>query len=634
MASFFLKTISLANLLVVLSCSASLLSHDEECSALFEFKQTMFYQDYDYGLHKLDSWRILIKTNTSENGSGSDCCLWDGVECSNEWHVIGLDVGKSSLSGVINSSSTLFKLVHLQMLNLSMNFFESQIPSEIAWLKQLRSLDLSYSLFNGQIPNEISYLIQLSTLDLSGNPLKLQSHGLEYLLQNMTRLEILRLSGVELSSSVPCFLANFSSLSSIELIDCQLQDEFPSAMFHLPKLKHLLLRDNSNLTGSLPEFHNNSLLQYLDVSSTGFTGIISESIGNLNHLEALALDKCHFSGPIPGSLLNLTQLTYLTISKNEFTGLVPSFASLSKLTVLVLGYNSFDIGREYNWINKLSKLRTLYLDHMNIQDEILPYLANLTKLNAVSMRRNFIFGCIPTSFLNLTQLTAIDLQGNQLQGQISRSFLNFKSLEYLAVAYNNFSGTVGIESFTGLKKLEYLTLDGNKLSFITTNNYTNDTQQELRYLGLSSCNLKEFPAFLQLQTKMEYLLLNDNEIEGLIPNWVWNNSLKTLRMLALTDNFISGFHEHPHFLPWISLEVFDMSYNQLQGQLLIPPETIVIYVVSNNNFTGDIPPSICELKSLQELEGAVKASTGFNLTCDRFERRRGAVKVPVGFNLE
>ncbi|KAD5507753.1 hypothetical protein E3N88_15456 [Mikania micrantha] len=38
--------------------------------------------------------------------------------------------------------------------------------------------------------------------------------------------------------------------------------------------------------------------------------------------------------------------------------------------------------------------------------------------------------------------------------------------------------------------------------------------------------------------------------------------------------------------------------------------------------------------AIQELGGAVKASTGFNLTCDRFERRRGAVKVPVGLNLE
>ncbi|KAI3675115.1 hypothetical protein L1987_84699 [Smallanthus sonchifolius] len=243
MAFIFLPTTSLLCLLVVLTCSASLLSHDEECLALFEFKQTILHQ-------KLDSWR-KIRSNTSD----SDCCLSDGVVCSNTGHVIRIDWSGSSLSGIINSNSTLFKLVHLQMLNLSMNnFVESQIPSEIARLKQLRSLDLSYSGFNGQIPYEISHLAQLSSFDLSGNSLKLRSIGLEYLLQNMTRLENLHLSGVDVSSSVPHFLANFSSLRSINLRECQLQDEFPSAIFHLPKLKYLNMRNNFNLTGSLPEF--------------------------------------------------------------------------------------------------------------------------------------------------------------------------------------------------------------------------------------------------------------------------------------------------------------------------------------------------------------------------------------------
>ncbi|KAD3066688.1 hypothetical protein E3N88_34568 [Mikania micrantha] len=601
MASIFLQTIYLAYLLVVLSRSASLLSHDEECSALFEFKQTMFYQDYDYGLNKLDSWR-MIKSNASENGSGSDCCFWDGVECSNEWHVIGLDLGKSSLSGVINSSSTLFKLVHLQMLNLSLNFFESQIPSEIAHLKHLRSLDLRNSNFEGQIPAEISHLQQLSLLDLSWNPLELQSHGLGYLLQNMTRLENLHLTGVDLSSSVPRFLANFSSLRYIKLISCNLQDEFPSEIFHLPKLIHLGLRKNPNLTGSLPEFHLNTLLKYLRVSLTGFTGVVPESIGNLNHLEVLDLETCHFFGRLPGSLSNLTQLTSLTLYENEFTGLVPSLESLSKLTVLRLGFNNFEIGREYNWIKKLTKLIDLDLDQMNIHDEILPYLANLTKLRFVTMGSNFVFGRIPTSIMNLTQLTILDLQGNQLQGQISNLFLNFKNLEYLSVAHNNLSGTVGLESFSGLMKLNFLLLDGNRFSFITTSNYTNESLPQMEYLGLSSCNLKEFPAFLQFQMQMTCLLLYENEIKGLIPNWFLNNSRYTLRMLGLTDNFITGFHEHPHFLPWINLEVFQMSNNQLQGRLPIPPETIVIYDVSNNNLRGDIPSSMCELESLQLLD--------------------------------
>ncbi|KAI3675113.1 hypothetical protein L1987_84697 [Smallanthus sonchifolius] len=111
MAFIFLQTFSLLCLLVVLTCSVSLLSHDEECLALFEFKQNILHQNYDAGgFQKFDSWR-KIRSNTSD----SDCCLSDGVMCSNTGRVIGLDWSASSLSGVINSSSTLFKLVHLQM---------------------------------------------------------------------------------------------------------------------------------------------------------------------------------------------------------------------------------------------------------------------------------------------------------------------------------------------------------------------------------------------------------------------------------------------------------------------------------------------------------------------------------------
>ncbi|KAI3675117.1 hypothetical protein L1987_84701 [Smallanthus sonchifolius] len=493
------------------------MDHDEDCLALFEFKQTIFHQNSDAaGFQKFDSWR-KVKSNISD----SDCCLSDGVVCSYTGHVIGLDWSGSSLNGVINSSSTLFKLVHLQMLNLSMNnFVESQIPSEIARLKQLRSLDLSYSGFNCQIPNEISHLIQLSSLDLSWNPLKLQSPGLAYLLQKMTRLENLFLSGVDVSSSVPHFLANFSSLRSIELIDCQLQDEFPSAIFHLPKLKYLHMRNNSNLTGSLPEFHNNTLLKHLNLFSTGFAGIIPESVSNLNHLEVLSLGRCNFSGHIPGSLPNLTHLTILSLYKNEFIGLVPSL------------------------------------------------------------------------------------------GQISSSFLNFKSLELLAISFNKFSGKVGLDSFLGLNKLKVLDLAYNRLSFVTTTNYTNATLPEMNFLALSSCNLKEFPVFLGFQLKLTNLFVDYNEIEGLVPNWIWNNSQETIQVITLRENFITGFHQHPRFLPWIRLEEFDVAYNQLQGQLPIPQPSIVVYDVSNNNLTGKIPSLICEMKSLRFLDLSSNKMTG------------------------
>ncbi|KAJ0733396.1 putative leucine-rich repeat domain superfamily [Helianthus annuus] len=247
---------------------------------------------------------------------------------------------------------------------------------------------------------------------------------------------------------------------------------------------------------------------------------------------------------------------------------------------------------------------------MNIHGEILLHLANLTKLSIVSMEDNFIFGRIPSSFMNLTQLIVLDFSKNQLQGKISNSFLNFKSLEYLDVSENNFSGTVGVDSFLGLNKLEHIGLSYNSLSFVTTTNYTNATLPELKTLGLASCNLKEFPAFLRFQTKLTELGLWHNEIEGLVPDWIWNNSQETLRMFAVGYNFITGFHQHPRFLPWIRLEIFEVGYNELRGRLPIPPHTIVVYDVANNNLTGEIPPWICEVKSLQVLDISSNMMTG------------------------
>lgn len=139
-------------LLTTHTCTASSLYHEEECLALFEFKQSSFSRQphASFGFQKLDQWR-KIASNTSEHDADY-CCLWDGVMCGNNNHVIGLDLSQSFLYGSINSF-LIFNLVHLEMLNLSNNdFVGSQVPSEISRLRQLRSLDLSNSNFSGKIP--------------------------------------------------------------------------------------------------------------------------------------------------------------------------------------------------------------------------------------------------------------------------------------------------------------------------------------------------------------------------------------------------------------------------------------------------------------------------------------------------
>jgi hypothetical protein len=106
----------------------------------------------------------LVKWNQSV-----DCCSWDGVTC-NEGRVIGLDLSNESISGGLNDSSSLFRLQHLQSLNLAHNYYfnnSQEIPSEFDKLANLSYLNLSYTGFAGQIPIAISRLTRLVVLDLS-----------------------------------------------------------------------------------------------------------------------------------------------------------------------------------------------------------------------------------------------------------------------------------------------------------------------------------------------------------------------------------------------------------------------------------------------------------------------------------
>ena len=181
--------------LMVANSSSSMrqpLCHDSESSALLQFKQSFLIDERASADPSAYPKVAMWKSHGEGEGEESDCCSWDGVECDRETgHVIGLHLASSCLYGSINSSSTLFSLVHLRRLDLSDNDFNySQIPFGVGQLSRLRSLDLSYSRFSGQIPSKLLALSKLVFLDLSANPmLQLQKPGLRNLVQNLTHLK-------------------------------------------------------------------------------------------------------------------------------------------------------------------------------------------------------------------------------------------------------------------------------------------------------------------------------------------------------------------------------------------------------------------------------------------------------------
>ncbi|KAB1670269.1 hypothetical protein ES319_1Z184600v1 [Gossypium barbadense] len=250
----------------------ALLCHSDERLALMQLKDSFIIDKQalangSCAYPKVDSW----------DSQSVDCCSWDGIECDqNTGLVIGLDISSSCLYGSINSTSSLFRLVHLQKLNLAKNHFNySVIPYALGNLSMLTNLNLSSSEFSGQIPSEISNLHRLSSLDLSY---------------------------VDLASPIPSVLANLSSLTSLNLDSCGLQGMFPLAIFQLPKLETIWLVRNSDLKGYLPEFNFSTKLKELALWNTRFSGELPASIGNLDSLEYLGLGNCNFTGSVPFTL--------------------------------------------------------------------------------------------------------------------------------------------------------------------------------------------------------------------------------------------------------------------------------------------------------------------------------------------
>lgn len=347
---FFIQ--SLHDIIVVADTFSSKqsLCNEDERSALLQFKESIVVNNcasYDpYSFPKVASWKL-------DGVSGGDCCSWDGIECDKDsGHVIGLDLSSSCLYGSINTNSSLFSLVHLQYLNMAFNDFNnSNIPVGLANLSMLKHLNLSQSSFSGQIPSQISELSNLVSLDLSFNIdssyqrlLKLKSPNFSSILPNLTRIEKLHLSCIDMSSTVPSVLNNLSSLTSLHLDDCGLLGDFPPGIFLLPNLKFLSVQGNEYLTGHLPNFEWNSTLEAIYLGETSFSGQLPTSIGNLKSLNKLKIWSRNFSGPLPFSLGNISHLKVLDLTNNSFRGQVPSsLENLSQLTYLSL------LSQQFQW---------------------------------------------------------------------------------------------------------------------------------------------------------------------------------------------------------------------------------------------------------------------------------------------
>ncbi|KAK8686935.1 hypothetical protein V6N13_085770 [Hibiscus sabdariffa] len=467
-------------------CASSVhpLCRSDERLALLLFKDSLSVNKEasadPFAYPKADGWKF----------QGVDCCYWDGIECDhNTGRVTALDLSSSCLYGSINSTSSLFRLVHLRKLNLADNDFNSsEIPSGLGNLLMLTYLNLSNSVFSGEIPLQISWLSRLTSLDLS-NEVDLECPDFRSLIQNLTSLKHLHLSRVIVSSPLPSILVNLSSLSTLDLSHCGLLGELPTYIFQLPNIQFLDVSNNLHLTGTLPATFSSRRLKSLSMSFTSISGVLSASIGSLDSLEFLDVTACKFGGSLPSSLGNLTKLTGLALQNNSFSGDVPSsLSNLTRMGFLSLGINKFNLDAIPSWFANFNKLHELHLPSCRIKGPIPSFLANLTQLVVLDLNQNQFSGRFPVGIANLTQLKSLSLGSNMLDGAFPDSIFGLQNLEMLEIYSNRLSGRVEMDQFMRLKHLTVLYLSSNNLTLLSESEISPNTSSLPMFneLGLGS----------------------------------------------------------------------------------------------------------------------------------------------------
>ncbi|KAJ8560589.1 hypothetical protein K7X08_022449 [Anisodus acutangulus] len=163
------------------------------------------------------------------------------------------DTSRNFLSGAL--PVTIGDLTSLIKLDLSNNRLDGKLPREIGGLKSLTLLDLSHNNFSVGLPETFKEMDSLQELVLSDNPIGDCVTRIEW--GNLKNLEMLDLSNMGLTGSIPNSMTEMKNLRFLSLSNNILSGIIPSKFEKIPTINALYL-DGNDFTGKLefsPRFY-------------------------------------------------------------------------------------------------------------------------------------------------------------------------------------------------------------------------------------------------------------------------------------------------------------------------------------------------------------------------------------------
>lgn len=260
----------------------------------------------------------------------------------------------------------------------------------------------------------------------------------------------------------------------------------------------------------------------------------------------------------------------------------------------------------------LTKLHFVDLNRNSLTGPAIPdTLERLTDMQFFDVRYNQLTGYIPLWLgTEWSQITELALADNAMGGLLPDSMNLLHNLKSLALANNDFDGTLA--PILNLNSLEFLYLEKNRFSAVVDDQFMAD-MENLIQVDISSNRLTgtDIPLHLFQHPKLQVLDLSDNNIMGQLPLDIPVNT--KLMYLALSDNILTGSLP-PTIDQLQALHHLDMTGNDLSGPIptaLASMPKLTYLFLSENGFTeGPIPDFISSMHQLRELSLSSTSRTG------------------------